>query len=177
MQTVTTATTLQPRMKNPAAILPGAWQTIEALHAATGKGGVPAATLALVHLRVSQINGCSSCVNSGSQAAKQAGESDERLFTMERARQFERLLVSLDVGDLQAVMPQLRELTVPTLMVWGTGDAFFDVSWAYWLRDTIPGTTRVVTVDGARLFFPEERPTDLVPHLEQHWAAVAAARA
>ena len=97
--------------------------------------------------------------------------------TMERARQFERLLVSLDVGDLQAVMPQLRELTVPTLVVWGTGDEFFDVSWAYWLRDTIPGTTRVITVDGARMFFPEERPTDLVPHLEQHWAAVAAARA
>jgi pimeloyl-ACP methyl ester carboxylesterase len=97
--------------------------------------------------------------------------------TIERARQFERLLVSLDVGDLQAVMPQLRELTVPTLVVWGTGDEFFDVSWAYWLRDTIPGTTRVVTVDGARLFFPEERPMDLVPHLEQHWAAVAAARA
>ncbi|MGH3202667.1 MAG: alpha/beta fold hydrolase [Streptosporangiaceae bacterium] len=97
--------------------------------------------------------------------------------TIEQARQFERLLVCLDVGDLQAVMPQLRELTVPTLVVWGTGDAFFDVSWAYWLRDTIPGTTRVVTVDGARLFFPEERPMDLVPHLEQHWAAVAAARA
>jgi pimeloyl-ACP methyl ester carboxylesterase len=97
--------------------------------------------------------------------------------TIERARQFERLLVSLDVADLQAVMPQLGELTVPTLVVWGTGDAFFDVSWAYWLRDTIPGATRVVTVDGARLFFPEERPMDLVPHLEQHWAAVAAARA
>jgi pimeloyl-ACP methyl ester carboxylesterase len=97
--------------------------------------------------------------------------------TIERARQFERLLVSLDVGDLQAVMPQLGELTVPTLVVWGTGDEFFDVSWAYWLRDTIPGTTRVVTVDGARMFFPEERPMDLVPHLEQHWAAVAAARA
>jgi pimeloyl-ACP methyl ester carboxylesterase len=97
--------------------------------------------------------------------------------TIERARHFERLLVSLDVGDLQAVMPQLSELTVPTLVVWGTGDAFFDVSWAYWLRDTIPGPTRVVTVDGARLFFPEERPMDLVPHLEQHWAAVAAARA
>jgi len=96
--------------------------------------------------------------------------------TMERARQFERLLVSLDDDDLQAVTPQLRELTVPTLVVWGTGDTFFDVSWAYWLRDTIPGTTRVVTVDGARLFFPEERPTDLVPHLEQHWAAVTAAR-
>jgi len=92
--------------------------------------------------------------------------------TMERARQFERLLTALDAGDLAAVTPQLSELTVPTLMVWGTGDTFFDVSWAYWLRDTIPGTTGVVTVDGARLFFPEERPMDLVPHLEQHWAAV-----
>jgi pimeloyl-ACP methyl ester carboxylesterase len=91
---------------------------------------------------------------------------------MERARQFERLLVSMDAADLQVVTPQLRELIVPTLLVWGTGDEFFDVSWAYWLRDTIPGTTRVVTVEGARLFFPEERPMDLVPHLEQHWAAV-----
>ena len=96
--------------------------------------------------------------------------------TIERARQFERLLVCMDADDLQAVTPQLRELTVPTLVVWGTGDTFFDVSWAYWLRDTIPGTTQVVTVDGARLFFPEERPMDLVPHLEQHWAAVTATR-
>jgi pimeloyl-ACP methyl ester carboxylesterase len=95
--------------------------------------------------------------------------------TLERARQFERLLTALDAGDLAAVTPQLSELTVPTLMVWGTGDTFFDVSWAYWLRDTIPGTTGVVTVDGARLFFPEERPMDLVPHLEQHWAAVVRA--
>jgi pimeloyl-ACP methyl ester carboxylesterase len=97
--------------------------------------------------------------------------------TLERARHFERLLTSLDAGDLRAVEPQLKELTVPTLMVWGTGDTFFDVSTAYWLRDTIPGATGVVTVDGARLFFPEERPADLVPHLERHWAAAPAARA
>jgi AhpD family alkylhydroperoxidase len=82
MQSATMTTALQPRMKNPAAILPGAWQAIQALHAAPGKGGVPAATLELVHLRASQINGCSSCVNSGSQAAKKAGETDQRLFTV-----------------------------------------------------------------------------------------------
>jgi AhpD family alkylhydroperoxidase len=77
-----TATTLQPRMKNPAAVLPGAWQAIQAVHAATGKAGVPAATLDLVHLRASQINGCSSCVNAGWQAARKAGAADERLFTV-----------------------------------------------------------------------------------------------
>jgi len=97
--------------------------------------------------------------------------------SLERAREFERLLSAMDDADLVAVTPQLGEITVPTLIVWGTGDAFFDVSWAYRLRDTIPGTTRVVTVDGARLFFPDERPMDLVPHLEQHWAAAAAVRA
>ena len=97
--------------------------------------------------------------------------------TLERAREFERMLAALDTADLAAVTPQLRELTVSTLIVWGTGDEAFDVSWAYWLRDTIPGTTRLVTVDGARLFFPDERPMDLVPHLEQHWAAAAAVRA
>ncbi len=51
------------------------------------------------------------------------------------------------------------------------------ISWAYWLRDTIPGTTRVVTADDARLLFPEERPMDLLPHLEQHWAAATAPQA
>jgi pimeloyl-ACP methyl ester carboxylesterase len=97
--------------------------------------------------------------------------------SLERAREFERLLAAMDDADLEAVTPRLRELTVPTLIVWGTGDAFFDVSWAYWLRDTIPGTTRVITVDGARLFFPDERAMDLVPHLEQHWAEAVAVRA
>ena len=85
--------------------------------------------------------------------------------TLDRARQFERMVVALDAGDLRAVEPQLRALTVPTLLVWGTGDVFFDVSWAYWLRDTIPGVTRVVTLDGARLFFPDERPGDLAREL------------
>jgi AhpD family alkylhydroperoxidase len=70
---------MDARMKNPAAVIPGAWQAIQALHATTGKGGVPESTLALVHLRVSQINGCSSRVRSGSQTASKAGESDERL--------------------------------------------------------------------------------------------------
>jgi pimeloyl-ACP methyl ester carboxylesterase len=99
------------------------------------------------------------------------------LGTLERAREFERLLTALDANDLHAVTPQLSQLAVPTLIVWGTDDEFFDVRWAYWLRDTIPGAARVVTVDGARLLFPEERPMDLVPHLQQHWATATPARA
>jgi AhpD family alkylhydroperoxidase len=68
--------------ENPAIVIPEAMQPIQALHAAVAKGGVPSATLALVHLRASQINGCSSCVDSGSRSARQAGETDERLFSV-----------------------------------------------------------------------------------------------
>src|SRR6185312_15422366 len=67
------------RMKNPAMILPDAMQGIRALQSATERGGVPPTTLSLVHLRVSQINGCAVCVESGACNLRQAGESDERL--------------------------------------------------------------------------------------------------
>ena len=48
-------------MKNPASIIPEAMQAIQVLVRATHKGGVAPETLALVHLRASQINGCSAC--------------------------------------------------------------------------------------------------------------------
>ncbi len=70
------------RTKNPAMVIPEAMQAIQALGAATEKGGVPAATLALVHLRASQINGCSACVDYGWRGARKAGEADERLFAV-----------------------------------------------------------------------------------------------
>ncbi|MBA3833476.1 MAG: carboxymuconolactone decarboxylase family protein [Chthoniobacterales bacterium] len=73
---------METRMKNPATLVPDAMPPIQALYAAAHKGGVPAATLALVHLRASQINGCSFCVVSGASSAKKAGETDERLFTV-----------------------------------------------------------------------------------------------
>lgn len=73
---------MQPRMKNPAVVLPDAMPAIKALYSTVYKGGVPPKTLALVHLRASQINGCSYCVDSGARHAKAAGEKDERLFAV-----------------------------------------------------------------------------------------------
>jgi len=69
-------------MSNPAVILPDAMQGIQALLKATRKGGVPETVLELVHLRASQINGCSFCVDSGARSARKAGETDERLFAV-----------------------------------------------------------------------------------------------
>ena len=70
---------VQPRIQNPAAILPEAGPGIQALLTAAYRGGVPRKTTELVHLRVSQINGCSACLESGS---RKSGESAERLATL-----------------------------------------------------------------------------------------------
>src|SRR6266566_4661653 len=73
---------MQTRMSNPATLLPDANTGIQTLLKATRKGGVPEKTLELVHLRASQINGCSFCVDYGARSAKKAGETDERLFAV-----------------------------------------------------------------------------------------------
>ncbi|WP_405998850.1 carboxymuconolactone decarboxylase family protein [Streptomyces sp. NBC_00829] len=73
---------MQARMNNPATVIPDAMPAILNLLKATRKGGVPESTLELVHLRASQINGCSSCVDSGVRSARKSGESDERLFAV-----------------------------------------------------------------------------------------------
>jgi pimeloyl-ACP methyl ester carboxylesterase len=93
------------------------------------------------------------------------------LATAERAAAMERYWTAMDAAHLVAIEPQLRALRVPTLVVWGTDDVFFDVRWARWLAETIPGTTRVVEVPGAKLFFPEDRPEALIDPLRAHWQA------
>jgi len=75
-------TPVQPRMTNPAMILPEAGQGIRSLFSGVYKAGVPRTTLELVHLRVSQINQCGACVDSGWRTAKKTGEADERLFAV-----------------------------------------------------------------------------------------------
>lgn len=73
---------MQPRIKNPASTLPGAMQAVQALLGVIHKSGAPAPVLELVHLRASQINGCGPCVHAGTQQARKAGETDERLFAV-----------------------------------------------------------------------------------------------
>jgi AhpD family alkylhydroperoxidase len=74
--------TVQPRMKNPAMLIPEAMQPLMAFIAAVRKSGVSQRTLDLAHLRASQINGCSFCVDMGCRELKKAGETDDRLFSV-----------------------------------------------------------------------------------------------
>jgi AhpD family alkylhydroperoxidase len=57
-------------------------QAVMALGAVVKRGSVPARTLDLMHLRASQINGCSVCVDMHARTLKGTGETDERMFAV-----------------------------------------------------------------------------------------------
>jgi len=73
---------MQARIRNPAIVLPDTLQGINALYKAVHTAGVPRQVLELVHLRASQINGCSPCVDAGARTAKKAGVTEEKLFAV-----------------------------------------------------------------------------------------------
>jgi AhpD family alkylhydroperoxidase len=72
--------TIEPRLPNIAGTVPDALEALLALHDATLQGGLPLTTHQLVHLRVSQINGCSVCVEMHSHELRATGEPDERIW-------------------------------------------------------------------------------------------------
>ena len=73
---------MNARMKNPAFVVPGAMEALQALAASAEKGDLPKRTLDLVHLRASQINGCAVCLDLHARGARRADETDERLLTV-----------------------------------------------------------------------------------------------
>ena len=62
------------RMTNPAFAVDGAMDGLNALSKAISDAGVPICR-ELVHLRASQINGCSVCVNMHAKAARKSGKA------------------------------------------------------------------------------------------------------
>jgi AhpD family alkylhydroperoxidase len=69
-------------MEHPALLLPEAMQALQALGTAIANSGLPHRTVELVHIRVSQINGCGVCLYGGALKLKREGETDERLSTI-----------------------------------------------------------------------------------------------
>jgi pimeloyl-ACP methyl ester carboxylesterase len=97
----------------------------------------------------------------------------EPLFaTPQATRNLERwLAASGDCNQTVEIEALLRRLKSPTLIVWGNADVFFPLKWAHWLKETIPGVRKVIELEGAKLFFPEERPDELAAPLRELWQA------
>ncbi|MFI9558010.1 carboxymuconolactone decarboxylase family protein [Nonomuraea endophytica] len=66
-------------MKNPATIIPAAMKPIMELMKAAQSQGLPQELLEMIHLRVSQVNGCSFCVDAGLKNLRKLGETDDRI--------------------------------------------------------------------------------------------------
>ena len=91
------------------------------------------------------------------------------LRSEQRLHDLERFLAAFDNKHTLAVENRLKTLKAPTLIVWGTDDIYFDIKWSHWLADNIPGTRRRVELQGARIFFPDERWQEFDKELRSHW--------
>ena len=76
------APTVQARMNNPVMVIPDALQPLLKVGEAARKVGLAGNTAEMVHLRAAQINGCGYCVDMHAKALKDAGETDERIFSV-----------------------------------------------------------------------------------------------
>jgi AhpD family alkylhydroperoxidase len=69
------------RMTNPAFAVDGAMDALNAVGKSISRARLPISR-ELVHLRASQINGCSVCVDMHAKEARNSGESEERVFAV-----------------------------------------------------------------------------------------------
>lgn len=72
---------MQARMTHPVMLLPDAMSALKALNAAA-EAEIPLRKRLLVHLRASQINGCSACVDMHARELFQAGAPEEHIFAV-----------------------------------------------------------------------------------------------
>ena len=73
---------MEARMTHPVFVVPAAQTALTAYNRAGEGLGVPAETIEMIHLRASQINGCSVCVELHSTNLKKEGISDQRLYAV-----------------------------------------------------------------------------------------------
>jgi AhpD family alkylhydroperoxidase len=88
---------------------------IQRLNVAVYKGGVPRTTLELVHMRASQINGCSACIEGTIRHARKVGEAlDERLLMVAGWRHSSQFTASERAAlDLAEEMTRLADRCDP----------------------------------------------------------------
>ncbi len=70
------------RIGQPAMVVPGAMEALQALGAAIAAAGIEPRTVDLVNVRASQINQCGVCLLGDLASAKRHGETDERLVVI-----------------------------------------------------------------------------------------------
>jgi AhpD family alkylhydroperoxidase len=74
---------MQPRVDIAKQVGTPLYQAMRALQQAVNDSGLEHALLELVKMRASQINGCAYCLDMHSKDARAAGETEQRLYTLD----------------------------------------------------------------------------------------------
>ena len=93
------------------------------------------------------------------------------LSTAIHRAQFQQYGAAFEPNPLPAIEQQLARVAAPARMLWGTADIHFAPAWAQWLDKKLPNSRGVRLVDGAKLFFPEERPDLIAEEAVRLWSS------
>jgi pimeloyl-ACP methyl ester carboxylesterase len=77
--------------------------------------------------------------------------------------------IALERNPLEGIEAALNRCTVPTRIVWGTGDTIFSSESPDYLDRTFANSRGVRRVVGAKLFFPEELPDIIADEARRLW--------
>jgi len=87
--------------------------------------------------------------------------------THDERERFLRFLLAGSARHTQAVVPLLRELRRPTLVLWAENDRYIATHWGRRLYHDIPGAVRFEILEGAGHFWQEERPVEFAARIRE----------
>ena len=77
--------------------------------------------------------------------------------------------IALERNPLEGIEPALRRCSVPTRIVWGTGDTIFSPASPDYLDRTFGNSRGVLRLAGRKLFWPEELPDIVAEEARRLW--------
>jgi len=92
----------------------------------------------------------------------------------ERKAELHRYAVALGRNALLGIQPALQRCRVPTRIAWGIDDTIFDASNADYLHRSFGNSFGVRRLEGAKLFWPEERPDIIAAQARILWESSVA---
>ena len=93
------------------------------------------------------------------------------LSTRRRADNAHAYAIALERNALAGIGPVLKRSTVPTRIVWGTGDTIFSAKSPQFLDSAFGNSRGVRLLEGSKLFWPEERPDVIAEEAQRLWGA------
>ena len=97
------------------------------------------------------------------------------LSTKQRKDNAHAYAIALERNALAGIGPALKRNTVPTRIVWGTGDTIFSANSPQFLDRAFGNSHGVRLLAGSKLFWPEERPDVIAEEAQRLWGAWVAA--